>query len=798
MVCSIMRKYLYMNAFIAGVLLLAACGEKPVETPAAPEITPASVSVPADLAVQTVQVKAAESWSLSADQSWVKFAPPGGNGSAEAVPVELRLTPNKTGADRSATVTLKTVSGQTATLALTQLGESSGIVAGIGTAADLAAFAEAVNEGGSLDRFYVNGAVTLTANIDMTGTAYTPAGLDSQPFTRIFDGAGHTIKGVSVPLFGTLKGATVTRLTYGATGDRIVIEPNGNNYYGGIARRALSASSFSECTFAASVVAEKTSGHPRIGGITGFLSADSKMTSCKTLGDVICDGEGLVGGLIGENEGEISECTNKGTVLAVRSSDGQWGPGWACGSNKTKAFFTKMTAGGRAGDYAQYAADPSKAPAGLYRNALCRPKTNAFTLDGENDQVTVDWTLDDYYAWTVVETKQLCEGVTWTKYDCDAVPRIVNVLEVDLTSPAVDLTTSYADDIVPNPNGNNNSNNGYNKRETLSMLCTRKRAEGQDILAGINTGFFDSNDGFGRGFHIEEGQPVFINNKSVQDRLTNHRWGFTVFTDGTASCGVKAFTGKVDIAGKEYNYYAVNDTILRHRNTTYPVNLYTARYKKVPHTGLTNPLAKNVIYVVAEYTGEPMKVNTGWAEATVKAVYDGMDSPLSEGPYLSSAKEIAIATCTREIGSAAHVGDRIRFRCDITVDGASKPIWTQNSSMYQYFKAGSINSSQVSSVNKMDVEAAPVTYPVVSRDCKKVWLIQVDGRQEWFSLGLKPYEMARIAQKLGGYNMTRFDGGGSSCMWIYDASAGKGGLVNRPCDSKGERSCMNYILIRKK
>ena len=58
--------------------------------------------------------------------------------------------------------------------------------------------------------------------------------------------------------------------------------------------------------------------------------------------------------------------------------------------------------------------------------------------------------------------------------------------------------------------------------------------------------------------------------------------------------------------------------------------------------------------------------------------------------------------------------------------------------------------------------------------------------------------MARIAQKLGGYNMTRFDGGGSSCMWVYNASAGKGSLVNRPCDSKGERSCMNYILVRKK
>ena len=49
---------------------------------------------------------------------------------------------------------------------------------------------------------------------------------------------------------------------------------------------------------------------------------------------------------------------------------------------------------------------------------------------------------------------------------------------------------------------------------------------------------------------------------------------------------------------------------------------------------------------------------------------------------------------------------------------------------------------------------------------------------------------------LGAYNVTRFDGGGSSAMWIY--SGGEGGLVNNPSDSKGERSCMNYIYIRTK
>ena len=56
--------------------------------------------------------------------------------------------------------------------------------------------------------------------------------------------------------------------------------------------------------------------------------------------------------------------------------------------------------------------------------------------------------------------------------------------------------------------------------------------------------------------------------------------------------------------------------------------------------------------------------------------------------------------------------------------------------------------------------------------------------------------MFRIAQKLGGWNVTRFDGGGSSCMWVYDNAASSGKIVNRVSDSKGERSCLNYMLVR--
>lgn len=767
-----------------------------------PVITPSTLSVAGDISTQSIEIKTTEVWVLSSDAQWVKFSPPGGNGSSDPVMVSLLLTKNQTGESRKATVTLKTVSGKTASMTLTQTAEESGIVQGIASAADFAAFSEAVNEGKAMDRFIVNGAVTLIQDIDMTGVTYTPAGTSASPFKGTFNGQGHTIKGVSAPLFGVLKGATIRNLHYGASGDVIKITSEGDSNYGGVSASAT-GTTFDHVYFEATLDVKAGSGHPRVGGITGFLSSDSSISSCYNNGNVLCNGEGWVGGFAGENEGVITESTAKGNVLGVYSSDRYYGPGWICGSNKTKANITKMTADGHCGDYNLYSSDPSKAPASLYRNAVCYPRTNAFALTGsDDDAVTVNWKLDDYYAWEEIDSKVLMDGVKWTKYDCLGVPRIVNIIELDLTKTGFDITTSYADDIVPNPNGNKNGNNGYNKRETLSQICNRKRAEGQDIIAGINTGFFDSNDGFGRGFHIEEGQPVYINNTGVVKQLPNHSWAFTVFTDRTTSCEKKVFTGKVEISGKEYQYHSINDTILRHANATYQLNLYTSRYKKTPHAGLTNPLATNVLYVVAEYTGEPMKVNTGYADATVNAIYDGLESPLSSAPYLSGSKEIALAASGdtgRAIGSGLKVGDKIRLKADMTIDGTiTKPIYTQNSTMYKLMTDGKDASNTPGSSASLYSTYDPMTYVAIDKNTTKVWLIEIDGRQEWFSLGVKGYEMYRIADKLGAWNVTRFDGGGSSAMWIYNAEKGSGALVNSPSDSKGERSDMNYILIRKK
>ena len=198
-----------------------------------------------------------------------------------------------------------------------------------------------------------------------------------------------------------------------------------------------------------------------------------------------------------------------------------------------------------------------------------------------------------------------------------------------------------------------------------------------------------------------------------------------------------------------------------------------------------------------------MTVNNGYAEATVSAIHDGRTTALDKAPYLEAADEVAIQLTgdnAAEIAAAVKVGDVIKLKADVAIDGANKPIYTLNSTMFQFLKNGKDNTGSLADNSSNNTKFDPITFAAVDQAGTKVWFVVVDGRQinltdgVWTSMGLKAHEMMQVAKRLGAYNMTRFDGGGSTAMWAY--SDGTGALVNTPSDAKGERSCMNYIYIR--
>ena len=241
---------------------------------------------------------------------------------------------------------------------------------------------------------------------------------------------------------------------------------------------------------------------------------------------------------------------------------------------------------------------------------------------------------------------------------------------------------------------------------------------------------------------------------------------------------------------------AINDYILRGDEVGSPVNIYTSRYREVPHEGLVNPLLDSaVVYVVAEYVHGRMKVNCGYSRARVTEIHDGRLTKLENLPYLDSPDQVGIQLRAEEadkVIGALKVGDLIALRADITVDGVKKPIVAMVNSLQKFLDEGVDRSSEHMRPDDSNLTTHnPMTFAVISKDARKVWLVEVDGRRKE-SLGLKSREMVGIARKLGGWNMVRFDGGGSSAMWVRDC----GGLVSVPSYKRGERSCLNYILLR--
>ena len=801
---------------MAAALLLWGCNPEPESEPAKFEVLPASLNAPAEGGQLSFMVLCTgEEWMARTDgDSWMTLLTVKSKASADAVPVKVNVQENLTTARRTATITVTTMSGQKQTVSVSQAeGTGTSVATGITSAEDLLAFAKAFNEGSGIGKYKVGGEIRLMNDIDASSIGeWVPIGTQSMPFGEIFNADGHSIKNVhwtvdtdkypNAGFIGYAKNATVSNFTFGSEGSTVGFTGRGATSVGGIVGYAVSTKVL-KVENRASLNLTPASASVRFGGICGYLDAQSvlgdatlKSKGCVNSGNLLCSAPCLEGGIAGTSAGTVINCTNEGAILGKSATNA--GPTWGCATITKKDGFTNNYGYGYVGDYDKFKDSPASARPAVHATAtLSSPDYYDVNLN------TVDWTLDTYYDWDVLEEKQVHPGLKYSHCSFTGINRHVHILEIDLSNPSIELVTAFADELIPNPNGNKNSNNGKNLRETLSDVCGRRRSEGQNIIAGVNSGFFDSNDGIARGYHVEEGEPVYVNNPDVSGALGNHAWALTVFTDNTASCGKKALTTALEAGGKSFRICSVNDTILRHVSAKYEVNMYTSRYKQYPHPEkktLINDLAANALYVVAQYTGSPVTVNTGWAEAKVVSVSDGRTSKLTALPYISAANQVGFAVS----GSAANTlaalkaGDTVRLKFDMTIDGESKPIRTQNSSMYKLMTDGKDETNSPGSSSSLYTTFDPMTFPVVSFDRKKVWLIEIDGRQPAYSIGVKSYEMYRIAKKLGGAEMTRFDGGGSSGMWLYDESKRSGSIVNRVSDSKGERSCMNYMLVRLK
>ncbi len=190
----------------------------------------------------------------------------------------------------------------------------------VATAADLAKLAKTVNAG--VD--YKDVTVTLSSDIKLTGE-WTPIGNATYAFDGIFDGAGHTISGLTVTngtdgykgLFGNNAGTIKNVNVSGSIGTLSA----GSDNIAGIA--GYNSGTVSGCVNDVAITVD-TSSIYAIGGIVG--QNVGTITACANNADI--KGLKAVGGICGRSYGEnavISNCANRGDVVGSGGGKDQIG-----------------------------------------------------------------------------------------------------------------------------------------------------------------------------------------------------------------------------------------------------------------------------------------------------------------------------------------------------------------------------------------------------------------------------------------------------------------------------------------
>lgn len=207
----------------------------------------------------------------------------------------------------------------------------------IGNAAQLVWFAGEVNGDPTV-------CAVLTDDIDLSGSAWTPMG----PYAGTFDGAGHTIRNMTVTgdkagnygLFAQLNGGVIRGLT--VSGTVTVTDSNNNCGAGGIVGRMtggtvercagdvtvngkfnvggivglMGSGTVSQCVGRGSV-----SGTYNAGGIAGQINGAGSVTNCYTRGSVSAWGQG--GGIVGNlnhASASVADCYTIGSVTNLNTS----------------------------------------------------------------------------------------------------------------------------------------------------------------------------------------------------------------------------------------------------------------------------------------------------------------------------------------------------------------------------------------------------------------------------------------------------------------------------------------------
>lgn len=185
---------------------------------------------------------------------------------------------------------------------------------------DLMDFVDHVNSGNQ----YSNITVTMTADIDMQGVAFTSIGNKSYAFSGTFDGGGHTISNLVInepttDYVGFFRGLTADTKVAATVKDLHFVNCSitGKNNVGAIAAHCYANQNAINATISGCTVSGSVTGNDNVGGLVGTLGCQN-ILNCTNSASVT--GHNYVGGIAGwskTGKGTFTNCTNQGEIIAT-------------------------------------------------------------------------------------------------------------------------------------------------------------------------------------------------------------------------------------------------------------------------------------------------------------------------------------------------------------------------------------------------------------------------------------------------------------------------------------------------
>ena len=167
-----------------------------------------------------------------------------------------------------------------------------------------------------------SGCAVMVADIDMTGEAWTSV----NGFSGIFRGNGHTIKGLTAPLFGETNAAAII----GVHLEDVDINIENSDYVGAVAMRIIptEGSYIKHCSVSGKITVTRNDSPTVatfVGGVVARSMSTAESSHLTNSADIVLNGAYAavqVGGVVGTIEGDISNSTNLGTITINGSCSG--------------------------------------------------------------------------------------------------------------------------------------------------------------------------------------------------------------------------------------------------------------------------------------------------------------------------------------------------------------------------------------------------------------------------------------------------------------------------------------------